>query len=85
MTWWLDEYLQIFKGEFSPKEISLWVKSVKLMMPLSHLYWGCWSLMQVYIFNKMLKFLYNIIIIFILQILLGRTFNDRFRLRHLRA
>jgi len=46
MTWWLDEYLQIFKGEFSPKEISLWVKSVKLMMPLSHLYWGCWSLMQ---------------------------------------
>ena len=49
MTWWLKEYLMVFKNSenIHAEEISRWVESVKLMMPLSHLYWGTWSLMQV--------------------------------------
>ena len=48
MHWWLEEYLKIFRGEkFTKMEISKWVRSVQLMMPLSHLYWGAWALMQV--------------------------------------
>jgi len=48
MTWWLKEYLMVFKNSenIHAEEISRWVESVKLMMPLSHLYWGTWSLMQ---------------------------------------
>ena len=49
MKWWLGEYLKVYNTTKTvcKEEISEWVESVKLMMPLSHLYWGTWSLMQV--------------------------------------
>ena len=49
MQWWLEEYLKVYKTSETvcEGELSEWVESVKLMMPLSHLYWGTWSLMQV--------------------------------------
>jgi len=48
MQWWVEEYLKVYKSTATVCEVELskWVESVKLMMPLSHLYWGTWSLMQ---------------------------------------
>lgn len=48
MKWWVEEYLKVYKTTATVCEVELskWVESVKLMMPLSHLYWGTWSLMQ---------------------------------------
>ena len=46
--WWLSQYLQEYlqTTTVSEAEISKWFKSVELMTPLSHLYWGAWAAMQ---------------------------------------
>ena len=63
MQWWLEEYLKVYKTTeiVCEKEVSEWVESVKLMMPLSHLYWGTWSLMQVTKSSKFVFIEYNLI------------------------
>ena len=46
--WWLTEYLKEFLNSDSidQKTVDSWHGSVQLMLPLSHLMWGCWALLQ---------------------------------------
>ena len=46
--WWLTEYLPEFLEETTIPQTTVdqWMKSIKLMAPLSHLLWGTWALMQ---------------------------------------
>ena len=46
--WWLSEYLKVYLGSESVDQsvVDSWHGSVQLMLPLSHLMWGCWALLQ---------------------------------------
>lgn len=48
IRWWLSVYLEEFNGKpASDQEIEEWYQSVLKMMPLSHLFWGSWSMVQI--------------------------------------
>ena len=48
MKWWLQEYLlEFLNREATEEELTSWLYSVKQMMPLSHYFWGTWSMVQI--------------------------------------
>ena len=44
--WWLKIYLSPISESVSNELVNKWYNSVQYMLPMSHLLWGVWSLMQ---------------------------------------
>jgi len=44
---WIEEYLSVFQGgSATPNEVSLTLNQVRNFIPISHLHWGLWSVVQ---------------------------------------